>query len=117
MARPDDEARLEQSKMSFGSHLEELRKTLFKSIAALFLGFLLGMLVANDIVAYVQTPVREPLERFYMRQTARQQEERVAELKAQGRDAHEDEIVPYEDMQREGLVVTEYLIEPQEFRR
>jgi sec-independent protein translocase protein TatC len=115
--RPEDEARLEQSKMSFGDHLEELRRALFKSIAALFLGFLAGMLVANDIVAYVQTPVRESLERFYMRQTARQQEERVAELKAQGRDAHEDELVTYEDMQREGLVVTEYLIEPEEFRR
>ena len=103
--------------MSFGDHLEELRRALFKSIAALFLGFLAGMLVANDIVAYVQTPVRESLERFYMRQTARQQEERVAELKAQGRDAHEEEVVTYEDMQREGLVVTEYLIEPEEFRR
>lgn len=103
--------------MSFGDHLEELRRALFKSIAALFIGFLVGMAVANDIVAYVQTPVRESLERFYMRQTARQQEERVAELKAQGRDAHEDEVVTYEDMQREGLVVTEYLIEPQEFRR
>jgi sec-independent protein translocase protein TatC len=115
--RPDDESRLEQSKMSFGDHLEELRRALFKSIAALFIGFLVGMAVANDIVAYVQTPVRESLERFYMRQTARQQEERVAELKAQGRDAHEDEVVTYEDMQREGLVVTEYLIEPEEFRR
>lgn len=103
--------------MSFGEHLEELRRALFKSIAALFIGFLVGMAVANDIVAYVQTPVRESLERFYMRQTARQQEERVAELKAQGRNAHEDELVTYEDMQREGLVVTEYLIEPQEFRR
>ncbi|MBL9162856.1 MAG: twin-arginine translocase subunit TatC [Planctomycetaceae bacterium] len=115
--RPEDESRLEQSKMSFGEHLEELRRALFKSIAALFIGFLVGMAVANDIVAYVQTPVRESLERFYMRQTARQQEERVAELKAQGRNAHEDELVTYEDMQREGLVVTEYLIEPQEFRR
>ena len=92
--------------MSFGDHLEELRRALFKSIAALFLGFLAGMLVANDIVAYVQTPVRESLERFYMRQTVRQQQDRVAELKAQGREANEDEVVTYEDMQREGLVVT-----------
>ena len=55
MPRPDDESRLEQSKMSFGEHLEELRRALFKSIAALFLGFLVGMAFANDIVAYVQT--------------------------------------------------------------
>ena len=117
MARPDDEARLEQSKMSFGAHLEELRRTLFKSIAALFLGFLLGMLFANDIVAYVQTPVRESLERFYMRQTVRQQQERVAELKAQGREASEDDVITYDDMAREGLIVTDYLISPQELHR
>lgn len=117
MARPDDEARLEQSKMSFGSHLEELRKTLFKSIAALFIGFLLGMLFANDIVAYVQTPVRDSLERFYMRQTVRQQEDRVAELKAQGREASVDDIITYDDMAREGLIVTDYLISPQELQR
>ena len=103
--------------MSFGEHLEELRRAVFKSIAALFLGFLAGMLVANDIVAYVQTPVRQSLERFYMRQTARQQQERVEELRALGREANEDQIVTYEDMNREGLVVTEYLIEPQELRR
>ena len=117
MARPDDEARLEQSKMSFGAHLEELRRTLFKSIAALFLGFLLGMLFANDIVAYVQTPVRESLERFYMRQTVRQQQERVAELKAQGREASENDVITYDDMAREGLIVTDYLISPQELHR
>jgi sec-independent protein translocase protein TatC len=63
--RPEDEARLEQSKMSFGDHLEELRRALFKSIAALFIGFLFGLLFANDIVAYVQTPVRDSLQRFY----------------------------------------------------
>ncbi len=103
--------------MSFGDHLEELRRALFKSIAALFIGFLVGMLVANDIVAYVQTPVRESLERFYMRQTVDQQLDRIAELKAQGREANEDELVTYEDMQREGLVVNEYLIKPQELRR
>lgn len=103
--------------MSFGDHLEELRRALFKSIAALFIGFLVGMAVANDIVAYVQTPVRESLERFYMRQTVDQQLDRIAELKAQGREANEDELVTYEDMQREGLVVSEYLIEPQALRR
>lgn len=103
--------------MSFGAHLEELRRTLFKSIAALFLGFLLGMLFANDIVAYVQTPVRESLERFYMRQTVRQQQERVAELKAQGREASEDDVITYDDMAREGLIVTDYLISPQELHR
>jgi sec-independent protein translocase protein TatC len=117
MPRPDDESRLEQSKMSFGEHLEELRRALFKSIAALFLGFLVGMAFANDIVAYVQTPVRESLERFYMRQTAQQQLKHLEELRAQGREANEDEIVTFEEMQREGLVVTEYLIEPKDLRR
>jgi sec-independent protein translocase protein TatC len=113
MPLPPDESRLEKSKMSFGEHLEELRKALFKSIAALFVGFLVGLYFANDIVDYVQTPVRDALTSFYMNQAVEQQREHIAELKAAGKPVPE-QVITAEDLAREGLMLTEYLVAPQD---
>ena len=103
--------------MSFGDHLEELRRALFKSIAALFIGFLFGLLFANDIVAYVQTPVRDSLQRFYQRQAERQQKELTEELAASGHADHGGAVVTAEEMQASGLIVSQYLIDPDDLRR
>ncbi|MBA3484874.1 MAG: twin-arginine translocase subunit TatC [Pirellulales bacterium] len=105
-----DESRLEQSKMSFGEHLEELRKALFKSIAALFLGFLVGLWFGNDIVRYIQTPVLQSLEQFYLRQTQTRQERHIEELKAQGKDASQ-EVITAEQLAAARLMLQEYLID------
>lgn len=51
--------------MSFGEHLEELRGALFKAVAGLVIGFLLGLLIANRVVAFIQTPLLEGLTRYY----------------------------------------------------
>ncbi len=105
-----DESRLEQSKMSFGEHLEELRKALFKSIAALFLGFLVGLWFGNDIVRYIQTPVLQSLEQFYLRQTQTRQERHIEELKAQGKDSSQ-EVITAEQLAAARLMLQEYLID------
>jgi sec-independent protein translocase protein TatC len=106
----DDESRLEMSKMSFGEHLNELRKSLFKSIAALFFGFLVGLWFGNDIVRYIQTPVLQSLEQFYLRQTQTRQERHIEELKAQGKDASQ-EVITAEQLAAARLMLQEYLID------
>ena len=103
--------------MSFGEHLEELRRALFKSILALLIGFIVGLFVASDIIAYVQTPVTKTLERFYMRQAQQQQEAHLEELAASGRESKDQQIVTAQEMERAGLIVSEYLIEPDDLRR
>lgn len=84
MPLPADEDRLEQSKMSFSQHLEELRNALLKSLAALVLGFLVGLFVGTDVVDYVQQPIRESLETYYRRQAERTQLARLEEMQAAG---------------------------------
>jgi sec-independent protein translocase protein TatC len=93
----DDEARLEQSKMSFGQHLEELRKALFKSVAALFIGFLIGLWFGNDVIRYIQKPLNASLERFYVRQAAAKQH------------------ISPEQLEELGLMPEEFLVAPQDF--
>ncbi|MFN7877582.1 MAG: twin-arginine translocase subunit TatC [Pirellula sp.] len=55
----------EKSSMSFGEHLEELRKTLIKASICLLVGMLIGVPTANWVVDYLQTPLRAALETFY----------------------------------------------------
>ena len=51
----------ESTTMTFGEHLEELRRALFRSVVGLVIGFILGLLVANSVVRWIQTPLKEAL--------------------------------------------------------
>ena len=114
MARQDDESRLERSKMSFGEHLEELRRSLFKSIAALFLGFLAGLWFATDIVSYIQTPVLQSLEQFYLRRAESNQRQHIKDLKAEGKEASQDEVITAQELADARLMLQEYLVDPRD---
>jgi sec-independent protein translocase protein TatC len=59
-----DEDLFEQSKMSFGQHLEELRVALWKCIIALLLGSLVGFAIGKQVVVFIQTPLQAGLEAF-----------------------------------------------------
>ncbi len=48
--------------MSFGEHLDELRRTLWKAIIAIVIGFLIGLFVGDDLIRFVQTPLNAGLE-------------------------------------------------------
>lgn len=48
--------------MSFGEHLDELRSALWKAVVAIFLGFLVGLLVGKPFVEFVKAPLEQGLE-------------------------------------------------------
>ncbi len=60
----------EKSSMSFGEHLEELRKALGKALAWLAVGTLVGLLFANTVVNFVSQPLRKKMDVFYVKQSA-----------------------------------------------
>jgi len=66
MPAPDDESQFEQTKMSFGEHLDELRRALFKSLLALVLGFVVGLGIGFPLVDYIQEPLRRALREYYL---------------------------------------------------
>jgi sec-independent protein translocase protein TatC len=63
--RPDEDLFAETT-MSFGDHLEELRLALSKALIGLLVCFLLGLLIANYVVSYIQTPLKKALEGHYI---------------------------------------------------
>jgi sec-independent protein translocase protein TatC len=55
----------EETKMTFGQHLEELRSSLFKAVLSLFLGTLVGLYFGDNIVNVIKYPLQNSLEKYY----------------------------------------------------
>lgn len=64
----------EKSSMSFGEHLEELRRALMKSAMWLAVGLLIGLPMASRVVSYMQGPLQESLEKFYNKRSITEME-------------------------------------------
>ncbi len=60
----------EKSSMSFGEHLEELRRALVKSFLWLALGTCVGLIFANTVVHFISQPLRKKMDDFYIKQSA-----------------------------------------------
>lgn len=114
MPHSDEEAQLEQTKMSFGEHLEELRRALIRSIVALALAFLIGLIFGRQVVDYIQGPLRASLERFYLRQAQAEQLAYFREQAELGRPAPADPVAAAAKFVESALVPYEFYISPQE---
>lgn len=117
MVTPDEESQLEASKMSFGEHLEELRRALFKSIIALACGMAIGLLFGADIVDYVQGPLRKSLVEYYQKQDVAKQREYLEQQKAAGLPVPDDLTDAAEELAAAALVPHEYYVDPAELAR
>ncbi|MCY3006782.1 MAG: twin-arginine translocase subunit TatC [Planctomycetota bacterium] len=62
----------EKSSMTFGEHLDELRIALVKSSIWLGLGMILGLMLATQVVTYMQGPLEKSLENFYKKKSLRE---------------------------------------------
>jgi len=63
LSRPKDDL-FENSTMTFGEHLEDLRHSLFRAMIWLAGGLLIGLFFANDVVRFVQMPLEGAIEQF-----------------------------------------------------
>jgi sec-independent protein translocase protein TatC len=59
----------EKSSMTFGEHLEELRRALAKASIWLGAGFIVGLLLASSVIKYMQGPLEDSLEKFYRKRS------------------------------------------------
>ena len=79
MAKQRDEDLFAHSTMTFGEHLEELRGALFKALIVLVLGFVVGLLVGERVVATIRAPLEKALGRYFSRETIKEYIEWSAE--------------------------------------
>jgi len=63
---PNDDL-FEGTSMTFGEHLEELRQVLFRALIGLVISFGIGLMMANWVVQFIQTPLTNALDKYYRR--------------------------------------------------
>jgi sec-independent protein translocase protein TatC len=66
--RPSSEDLFESSRMSFGEHLEELRKVLVKSLIGIALGTIIGLMFSDQVVKILKAPLDRALAKFQQEQ-------------------------------------------------
>jgi len=66
--RPDKDL-FEDTTMTFGEHLEELRACLFKALLGLAVGFVFGLTIGGYVVDFIQVPLKKALTKYYVDQS------------------------------------------------
>ena len=79
-----EEDLFQDSTMTFGEHLEELRVCLWRAIFGIVLGFIVGIFAAENVVNWIQIPLRNALESFRATQAEEKVNARLDELVEKG---------------------------------
>ncbi len=72
---PDPEDLFAETRMSFGDHLEELRRHLWKAIIGFGVAMIFGLFVAQPVLEFIAKPVEDQLESFYNKRVKQIQKE------------------------------------------
>lgn len=78
--RQPDEDLFEESRMSFGEHLEELRRVLVKALIGVAIACVVGFFFANQVVDFLTVPLNRALSKFQKSAAVKQIEEKVGYL-------------------------------------
>ncbi|MDO4557723.1 MAG: twin-arginine translocase subunit TatC [Planctomycetia bacterium] len=79
-----DEDLFDDSTMTFGEHLEELRDCLIRSIYGLVIAVVIGFLVGNQVVRIIRTPLERALESYRRDISAEKADKLITEYQDKG---------------------------------
>ncbi len=94
----------EKSSMTFGEHLEELRKALMKAFLWLGIGVIFGLMIADRIVKFIETPLKAAINEYYV-------ERAKAEYKAANGHEPTDELAQW--IYRHSMMPEQVFVDPQ----
>ena len=112
MADPREDDLFRESTMTFGQHLEELRKCLFKAIGGLLVGFLIGLTIGEYVVKFIQQPLSNALTRYYQNESKERINEELAKLKEAGQASPWTTEQVEEFVEKGHLLADEYYVDP-----
>jgi len=100
--------------MTFGEHLEELRACLFKSIVALVLASIVGLLpfVGGSVVELIKLPLERALSAYYEAQTAQRAQEALAADRPDGTVPEDEATRIAKFVEENHLLMEQVLISP-----
>lgn len=101
--------------MTFGEHLEELRRALMKSLIWLVLGFAVGLLVGHRVVDFIKLPLVDALRDVYAGRSA---EVLIKLQTGEERASNDKEVMALaKQLNERGFIVEEYFVDPQSIRQ
>ena len=112
MPEPIEDDLFQNSTMSFGEHLEELRTRLFKAAIGLMIGFVVGLFIGGPVVRFIQDPLSKALTAYYQAESVARVNKELKKLKASGQP------IPWTDaeiahrVKEENLLAEEIYIDP-----
>lgn len=109
MAKQPHDDLFQQSTMTFGEHLEELRVCLFRGVVGIAVGCLIGLFVANDVVRFFQGPLEQAMEEYYLDNAQAEFDQRYGELTYEARRMILDEKLVPEALQIDAGRLSEVL--------
>jgi sec-independent protein translocase protein TatC len=89
MPKLRDEDLFKSSTMTFGEHLDELRRCLFKALVGLAVGVVAGLYFGGDVVAFVQQPLNKALKTYHAAQDKKKAAQDIVALE-EGQDPNRD---------------------------
>lgn len=92
--------------MTFGEHLDELRRCLLRAMLGLMIGFGVGLWYGKDIVRGLQTPLQDALETYYSEEALKELQIMLADRKVSA-----SEIAWTQDHLREIIIQDEMLFD------
>ncbi len=109
MSRINEDDYFQDSTMSFGEHLDELRTCLIRAISGLVVGFVVGLFIGGHVVEMVQSPLKNALTSYYQGRSERAIIDRQEEFHQRG---YGDDIMALPTQY--GVVAEKYLVNPDE---
>ncbi|MDO4629909.1 MAG: twin-arginine translocase subunit TatC, partial [Planctomycetia bacterium] len=109
MSRINEDDYFQDSTMSFGEHLDELRTCLIRAIAGLVVGFIVGLFIGGHVVEMVQSPLKNALTSYYQGRSERAIIDRQEEFYQRG---YGEDIMALPTQY--GVVAEKYLVNPDE---
>lgn len=98
--------------MTFGEHLEELRTCLWRALVGIAIGFVIGIFAAEYVVDWIQTPLRNAMLQYYVRQSEKRVADEIDYLTGLGYPKDIATVV-----REKQLLPERYLINPEEIAR
>lgn len=92
--------------MTFGEHLEQLRKALAKASAWVGVGLIFGLFLADDIVQYIQTPLKAALEEYALKRD-------LERIKSASGVAVPDNVA--KELREKKIISEDVLVDPRDF--
>jgi sec-independent protein translocase protein TatC len=112
MPRRSEKDLFQESTMTFGQHLEELRVCLFKSLFGLMFGVIVGLAVGGPVTELIKKPLSDALKTFYKGQLRGRFEAAVKELQDAHKTLPADAPWINELFDKEGLLPEEVYVNP-----